>query len=75
MIVISWLSSNVETGAQRSIRIVDWFSILNDDNSNFVSLQYGDVDDEIAELKARHGIRVHKDAHVNQFKNIDVYAA
>ena len=75
MIVISWLSSNVETGTQGSIGLVDWFPILNDDNSIFVNLQYGDVDDEIAELEARHGIRVHKDAHVNQFKNIDVYAA
>ena len=49
--------------------------IFDDDNSIFVNLQYGDVDDEITELEARHGIRVHKDAHVNQFKNIDVYAA
>ena len=72
---ISWRSSNVETGAQRSIGLEDWLPILNDDNSVFVNLQYGDVDDEIAELEARHGIRVHQDAHVNQLKNIDVYAA
>ncbi len=57
---ISWRGGTPATGqARRSIALDDWWPVVSTSGTHFVSLQYGNVDAEIAELKTRRGKVVH----------------
>jgi Tfp pilus assembly protein PilF len=57
---ISWRGGTAATGqSRRSIALDAWLPILSTSGAHFVSLQYGEVSAEIAELKTRRGIVVH----------------
>ncbi len=63
---ISWRGGTPATGqARRSIPLDALLPILSTSGTHFVSLQYGDVSAEIANLQARHGVVVHSWAYAD----------
>lgn len=55
---ISWRSKNPEFGARKSMSLDDLLPLLRLPGCIFVNLQYGDVREELAQLKAAHGVEV-----------------
>jgi tetratricopeptide (TPR) repeat protein len=64
---LSWKSANQKFGAEKSLRLTDLAPILTIPGLSFVNLQYGAVDDDIAEAKAALGVEV------RQVEGLDVY--
>ena len=72
---VSWFSTNASTGKERSIRLSDLLSNMDARDYTFVSLQYGDVTQDIADLRARHGIDIKLIADMDNIGDIDGFAA
>ena len=81
---ISWKSSNDKTGSDRSVALKAFINKLMqltrlapfDSNAmTFVSLQYGDVTQEIAEVKDALDVDVLQCADIDNFKDLDGFAA
>ncbi|MBF0334525.1 MAG: tetratricopeptide repeat protein [Alphaproteobacteria bacterium] len=72
---ISWRSKNLEIGAEKSTRLVDWAPILTVPGVRFVNLQYGDCRDEIAEAKRELGVDVFADPEIDPLRDMDSFAA
>jgi hypothetical protein len=54
---ISWRGGTSKTRIRsRSIPLADWLPVLQQHGVDFVSLQYGDVADELEQLQQQHGI-------------------
>ena len=62
-------------GAGRSIPLADWLAILSHPRCAFVSLQYGDVEEELDGLRRDHGIDIFLDPDVDPFRDIDGLAS
>jgi tetratricopeptide (TPR) repeat protein len=76
LIGISWHSTAKRTGFQkRSISLNQLATSLHSENVNLISLQYGDVDDEIENLFAETGIKVIQVKDINNMNDIDNFAA
>ena len=75
LIGLSWRSGNRETGPKRSTVLADWLPVLKTPKCRFVSLQYGDVEDEVGEVERALGVGVHLDAAVDQMRDMDAFAA
>ncbi|HYD57558.1 MAG TPA: tetratricopeptide repeat protein [Burkholderiales bacterium] len=57
---LSWRGGVQRTGrAWRSIPLDELLAVLKIEGVEFVSLQYGDEDAEIARLQEQHGVRIH----------------
>jgi tetratricopeptide (TPR) repeat protein len=57
---ISWRGGTVKT--RRSIRSIepeDWEALLAIPDAHFISLQYGDVDEDLKTFSEIHGVRIH----------------
>ncbi|QWD95004.1 tetratricopeptide repeat protein [Polynucleobacter sp. MG-Unter2-18] len=72
---ISWLSKADKTGLFRSIHLKDFISMLDNDNLLYVNLQYGEVDEEIAQVEKDLGVTVINLKSVNMYDDIDGLAA
>ena len=73
---ISWNTKSSLTQAfQRNIKLEDLLLPLKDLDFIFVNLQYGDVSEEITNLKANHGIDVLEIPDLDIFNDIDGLAA
>jgi ADP-heptose:LPS heptosyltransferase len=68
---ISWKSSNKDIGTKKSMRLEDLLPALRLPGMVFVNLQYGDVAQEIADLKAEHGIEILQYSEVDNFNDLD----
>jgi ADP-heptose:LPS heptosyltransferase len=64
---LSWSSQNKRIGKQKSIDLAHFELILKMPNIKFVSLQYGEHDDELDKIKEEYGIEIHR------FNDIDLY--
>jgi len=73
---ISWKGGNIEDRIkQRSISLPEWLPILQLPDICFVSVQYGDVRNELNALKENHSVNVFYDASVNALDDMDLFAA
>ena len=72
---ISWRSKAIKTGEQRSLDLQDLVLALNAPDVKFISLQYGDVSQEIAECKFKTGIQIEQVASVDNFHDLDGLAS
>jgi tetratricopeptide (TPR) repeat protein len=72
---ISWLSKADNTGLFRSIHLKDFVGLLDNDDFLYVNLQYGEVDEEIAQVEKELGITVVNLKSVNMYDDIDGLAA
>lgn len=68
---ISWKSSNKDIGSKKSMRLQDLLPVLLQPGVVFVNLQYGDVAQEIADLKADYGIDIIQYEKVDNLKDLD----
>jgi tetratricopeptide (TPR) repeat protein len=66
---LSWKSENPHTGGFKSIPLADLKSILSQDGALFVSLQYGDTQEELANVATSLGVNVFCDDGVDAREN------
>lgn len=72
---ISWIGGHKRTRVEvRSLALEQLLPILRQD-ANFISLQYTDCEQEINELKAKHGIHVHYFPEASHSSNYEDCAA
>lgn len=72
---ISWRSGNPVMGAERSVPLSEWGGILSKPGCTFISLQYGDVKDDVAEAKRNHNAIIHTDSAVDPLSSMDDWFA
>ena len=76
LIGISWKTASPVPNAQdRNIKLSDIARVLNKPGTQLVSLQYGDVSDEISNLKEEFGISVTQVSEVDNKNDIDGLAS
>jgi Flp pilus assembly protein TadD len=68
---ISWRSVSVNTGIHKTIPLKYFIEALDLKGYTFVSLQYGDTEDEIKEVKNELGINIVSYTKVDNFNDID----
>jgi len=68
---IAWRSSNRMLGRQRTIDLVDLSPLWLIPDLDFINLQYGDVQDEIALVKEQFGREIRVIPEVDVFSDID----
>jgi len=74
LVGISWKSKNWKNGEKRSLDL-NSFAALSSQGVKLVNLQYGEVDAEIAKLKAKTGVEVLQCASVDNKQDLDGLAA
>lgn len=75
VIGISWKSSNKVTGGARSLDLATLIRPLMQKGVRFVNLQYGDVDQEIDQVRAALGVDIVNLKEIDNFQDIDGLAA
>lgn len=75
LVGISWKSDNAVLREEKSTRLDMWDSVLTSKNCRFVSLQYGECSNEIADISHRLGITVIHDKSIDPLTNMDDFAA
>jgi ADP-heptose:LPS heptosyltransferase len=76
LVGISWrTATGAKVSTQKTISLDRWGSILAVPDTTFVSLQYGDCEEEIRAAQSAFGRRVHKDPSVNSTIDLDSLAA
>lgn len=68
---IAWQSANKKLGAAKSVDLASLAPLLSLPGVDFVNLQYGDVDGQIADLKSKSGIDIHQVPDLDLFQDID----
>lgn len=72
---VAWFSGRAKDGWQKTIPLDLWDRILSQPGATFVSLQYGDHSQEIADVSAALGCDIVVDPNVDALKNMDIFAA
>ncbi|MEQ8664786.1 MAG: tetratricopeptide repeat-containing glycosyltransferase family protein [Rhodospirillales bacterium] len=75
VIGISWRSASSLVGIQKNAPLELWKPIFTLPNCRFVSIQYGDVREDVTRAKAELGVDIHVDEDVDAMKSIDQNAA
>ena len=75
LVGISWRSANVFAGSEKSIALAAWTDALRVPNLRFVSLQYGNYQKEIDEVKASTGADFVVDSTIDPLIDMDRFAA
>jgi len=71
LVGISWTTKSQITGKDRSIRLEQLFENIKDSCVDFVSLQYGDVNEEIIGIQQKFGVEIQCVDTINNFDDID----
>jgi hypothetical protein len=71
---ISWQSKPLRHGDPKSTRLGEWENIFQNSPHLFVSLQYGDIENDIAEAHSK-GWNLIEDKAIDQGKSLDDFAA
>ncbi len=75
LVGISWRSKNVRIEDAKSIPLEAWTPILKRPGVTFVSLQYGDVAQDVAHAERDPGVRILVDPQIDPLANLDDCAA
>ena len=75
LVGLSWHSKNLKFGQAKSLTLEQLLPVLQIPGVRFVNLQYGAVADEIASLRANHGIEIAQCDSVDNFSDLDGLAA
>lgn len=75
LVGLSWRSNAKQNGRARSYSLKEFESLISNQSAHFISLQYGDINADVAELS--HGARKNfsLDTEVNALNDLDSYAA
>ena len=68
---IAWRSANKQFGADKSVNLNSFRSLLTSPGFSFVNLQYGDVGAEIQSAKEELGVTIHQIEGLDVFNDID----
>lgn len=71
---LSWRSGNAAIGQDKSIPLPEILPLLQRQDMFWVSLQYGDIADDIAWLRAQ-GVALHQDATIDSLRDMDRFAS
>lgn len=74
MVGIAWASGNLRR-PDRNAPLPLWDPILTLPRMTFLSLQYGDHADAIADVRDRLGVTIHEDPAIDQLKSLEQFAA
>ena len=73
---ISWSShTQKKIGAAKSVQLTDLLPLLSNQDIAFVSLQYGEVSQELAAFNRQHDVTIQECASVDNFNDLDGHAA
>lgn len=72
---VSWKSNSPNHAERKNIPIELWEPVLTQPNCHFVSLQYGDVDADIAKARDTLGVDVYVDDTVSALNSLEQSAA
>jgi len=75
VIGVCWRSGNPTAGHERSAPLKLWDKLFTQGPCTFMSLQYGDVADELAGVQERLGVTVHDDPDVDPFASAEDWFA
>lgn len=75
LVGINWQIRNSSYSAAKSLELQACLPLLQRPDCQFISLQYGDIDAELAALRAATGIDVYRDPGVDAFNDIEGLAA
>ena len=75
VIGICWRSGNPIAGRDRSAPLDLWDRILSQFNCSFVSLQYGEVEEDLSSVKERLGVEVYRDTEVKPLEDAEDWFA
>jgi hypothetical protein len=75
LIGISWNSKRGTCSELKSTTLQSWRPILETPGCQFISMQYGDVDEELRKIQDSLGITIYRDPDVDSFADIDGLAA
>ena len=75
LVGICWRSGNPIAGGERSAPLDLWGAILTQAPCRFISLQYGEVEEDISGIKERLGVDIHVDSEVNPLENAEDWFA
>jgi hypothetical protein len=68
---VAWKSNNMKVGKNKSILLSDLNSIFQVEGCEFINLQYGDTQEEIADLEKNYGSRLTAIEGIDLFKDVD----
>ena len=72
---IAWNSKRENIGAEKSIELDELLPIFTNKNIAFVSLQYGDVQNQLIDFNEKHNLNIQECKSVDNFHDIDGHAA
>jgi tetratricopeptide (TPR) repeat protein len=75
LIGLSWKSKRVVYGVKKSIDIATWKPVLDLDQCQFISLQYGDVEEDLRRAREELGVEIYVDPEIDSFTDLDGLAA
>lgn len=75
LVGLSWRSASGPTGRFKSMDLAQWTGFLQIPGITFVSLQYGDCADEIAQVSHATGRTIIADANIDTSGDMDAFAA
>lgn len=76
IIGLSWKTlTNKRHALRRNINLEDLIRTINDANTIFLNLQYGDVINEIAEIEKKLAIKIENFEEINNFYHLDSLAS
>lgn len=72
---ICWKSPDARTAEKKTVDLKAWTPLLTSPGIWPVSLQYGDIDADLAAMKSEHGISIYADSSVDARRDMDRFAA
>lgn len=75
LVGIAWKSKLLEYGIRKSTPLDFWDPILSNPDCQFINLQYGDTEEEIATVKKRLGVEIYNNPDIDPMGDIDPPAA
>ena len=72
---IAWRSRTPLWGTIKSAPLECWAPILRTPGATWINLQYGDCEQEFAKIDKQLGVKIHQDSEVDQFADLDRFAA
>jgi Tfp pilus assembly protein PilF len=75
LIGVTWRSQRAELGHRKSVALRELGAVLSRQDARYVSLQYGDVKQEIDEFRTETGIDIMECPSVDNLNDIDGHAA
>ena len=71
IIGLSWKSANAKSSADKSICLIDLMRAFKNIDAHWINLQYGDVDEDIINVKKELGIDIRQIHEVDVFNDLD----